>query len=277
MGRRLIAFACLAALAGCTLDNGDLEAPFRSSLDGGVRYGHASGFIQIPKGGEAGTTDKQRPTFREVGITEALEEQANLSIGSANPYAPSPGVGAGFSLLQLAGDRTLDSPLLSHGQQFNAGDHVDALLELNWYHVAAEIMVPSRPSEQTPFAIKPSIGFAFLQSAYTLEAKLTNTTARRSFSTGAPYLALEGVWYTTSPLSFHYHVATTVPFDGLPWVFSTGFRAQLRLIGNADKGVFLFAGVGFDRFEVNDEQRPVSNHIRAILGPLFLGGVQLGI
>src|SRR5215813_13257430 len=44
------------------------ETGFHASLDGEFRYGNIEGFVQIPRGGGAGTTSSQRPTFSEIGI-----------------------------------------------------------------------------------------------------------------------------------------------------------------------------------------------------------------
>jgi hypothetical protein len=47
------------------------ETGFHASVDGQFRYGNIEGFVQIPRGGGAGSTSNERPKFDEMGINQA--------------------------------------------------------------------------------------------------------------------------------------------------------------------------------------------------------------
>ena len=54
---------------------------FHFSLDGQFRYGNISGFVQVPRGGGAGTTSNERPKFDELGINQAAIGVPSATLG----------------------------------------------------------------------------------------------------------------------------------------------------------------------------------------------------
>ena len=75
----IIAFGCSQVWAQ---DQG--ETGFHASLDGEFRYGNIEGFVQIPRGGGAGTTSSERPKFDEIGINQAAIGAPSLTLGWNN-------------------------------------------------------------------------------------------------------------------------------------------------------------------------------------------------
>src|SRR5437763_17166641 len=57
------------------------EMGFHFSLDGQFRYGNITGFVQVPRGGGAGTTSHERPKFDEIGINHAAIGNPSLTLG----------------------------------------------------------------------------------------------------------------------------------------------------------------------------------------------------
>ena len=74
-----IAFGCSQVWAQ---DHG--ETGFHASLDGEFRYGNIKGFVQIPRGGGAGTTSSERPKFDEIGIDQAAIGAPSVTLGWNN-------------------------------------------------------------------------------------------------------------------------------------------------------------------------------------------------
>jgi hypothetical protein len=72
----IIAFGCSQVWAQ---DPG--ETGFHASVDGEFRYGNIQGFVQIPRGGGAGTTSSERPKFDEIGINQAAIGAPSLTLG----------------------------------------------------------------------------------------------------------------------------------------------------------------------------------------------------
>jgi hypothetical protein len=266
----------------------DAWSGFRAALDAEVRYGANTGFIQIPRAGLPGTTDKQEPTYRMIGLgnsAEVFDGQAVLGWG-----IPDAMLGARF--ITLTGDNTLARPLASQGTSFPAGERVRGSLTLDIYRLALEASLPARPTADLPFTVKGGVGFALVEQAYQLHGA-SGEQARRSFGTGAPLFTFDALWVPWGPLGIEGRIMSTVPLRKLPWFFTSDLRVRVRIAGLDDQGPFLFAGsgfdrpepwahglflyvgIGFDRIETNDMQRAVANHIRAIMGPMFVGGIEL--
>src|SRR5947208_3317467 len=65
--RNCITVLALAVLLSAPIARGE-DRPFHFSLEWQVRYGQLDGYVQIPSGGEPGTTSSHRPKFGELGI-----------------------------------------------------------------------------------------------------------------------------------------------------------------------------------------------------------------
>lgn len=255
-------------------------SPFRIDLYGSVEYGPVSGFAQIPRGGAVASTTSRKPTLSQMGIDRVIAEDVQLEVGYDGP-----GIYGGAHFVHLTGSSVLGRSLVSRGTSFPAGSRVRGSLKLDWYRAGGQWALPeARPTTDVPFSIRPGAGFLLLSQAYRLSA--ASGHADRSFSTGAPELMVDGEWLAIGPVSFFGRLSSTLPFPKLPWIVTAEARVRLRifgddpggglaLLGEGAQGGFLFVGVAFDRVESNDGQRPVPNHIRAIMGPLVTGGIEL--
>jgi hypothetical protein len=259
----------------------DTASPVRIDLDGSILFGPVSGFAQIPRAGAPGSTTPRMPTLDQIGIDEVTAEDFQLEAGYGGP-----GVYGGAHFTHLTGSSVLAAPLTSQGVDFLAGTEVRGYLKLDWYRLGAEWALPeARPTIEYPFSIRPGIGFVLLSAAYRLQA--AGPSADRSFTTGAPEVMLDGEWMAIGPLSFAGRFSSTLPFPKLPWVLTVEARARLRLfgddpegsgltlLGSGAQGGFVFVGVALDVVLVDDRERPVSNEIQALMGPLFVGGIEL--
>src|SRR4051794_40893579 len=125
--RNRIALVALVTLLGSAVAHAD-DRPFHFSLEWQVRYGQLDGYVQIPSGGQPGTTSSHRPTFGELGInnTGVYDFAASFDWGRDGFY-----VGAEF--MRPSGDTTLDDTLVSHGVTFAAGTPVSSKVQLDWY------------------------------------------------------------------------------------------------------------------------------------------------
>lgn len=272
----------LAALFSSGASAEDAASPIRLDLDASVRYGPIRGFVQIPRGGAPESTTSRKPTLSQMGVTEVTAEDVQLEAGYDGP-----GIYAGAHFIHLTGGNTLGVPLVSQGTQFAAGAAVRGSLQLDWYRFGAQYaFLGARPDAEFPFSIRPGLGFLLLSQSYELRGA-GGERASRSFSTGGPQFLVDAEWIVAGPFSLLARFSSTFPIPKLPWVLTAELRARLRLFGeDADgggvtflgsgvQGGFVFVGVAFDRVESNDLQNPVANHIRAAMGPLVVGGIEL--
>ncbi len=96
------------------------------SLRGSAFYGPISGSLQVPLGGNPGTTSGKRPTLHELGIDDAAfwDVTARVQWGAV-------GVFGGYTGLDLSSSGTLSESLVSHGVAFAAGSPFKNSTQLN--------------------------------------------------------------------------------------------------------------------------------------------------
>jgi hypothetical protein len=235
--------------------------------EGSFRYGAVHGFVQTPRGGSPGTTNNKRPTLKEMDIKYAAMGDVSLTAGLRNHAIYS-----GARLVQLKGENVLDSTLISHGMTFPAGSSVKGNVQLNWYQVGYQHRFFYSNGQGTSFGLNPAVGFALLDFKYKLEGG--GSLADRSYMKVAPQIGLDWEWKPKGRFSVTGGVWGSLPIYDMPFILSTEVVGNFRLWGKGGSRGLLFLGIGYDRVEYKDKQE-VPNHIKADIGPEFIGGLQI--
>jgi hypothetical protein len=245
------------------------ETGFHASVDGQFRYGNIEGFVQIPRGGGAGSTSNERPKFDEMGINQAAIGAPSLTLGwnNHNIYGVA-------RIIRLSGSDDLDTTLISNGTTFPAGTHVNANTRLDWYGLGYEYRFAYKyNSAGSVVTFYPAIGFALLNFDYNLNGT-PGLSASRGFTKAAPQLGLKSEWIPGGPFSLSAGVLSSLPFSTLPLLLSVDLTAGYQLWGRHDHGGMAYLGVGYDRINEEDNQK-VPNHIKASIGPELVVGFKV--
>jgi len=241
---------------------------FPLSLDGQFRYGNITGFVQVPRGGGAGTTSNERPKFNELGINHAAIGDPSLTLGwnDHNIYG-------GARIVRLSGSDRLSTALISNGTTFPAGISVRADTQLDWYRVGYEHRFAYKYDQASVLSFYPAVGVALLNFDYNLKGT-GGLSAARSFEKAAPQLGLRSEWSPEGPFSLSGGVFSSLAFSTLPLLVSVDLTAGYQLWGSPDHGSIAYLGIGYDRIDEEDNQK-VSNHIKASIGPEVLVGLRV--
>jgi hypothetical protein len=240
---------------------------FHFSLDGQFRYGNISGFVQVPRGGGAGTTSNERPKFDELGINQAAIGVPSLTLGwnNHNLYG-------GASIIRLSGSNTLSNTLISNGTTFPAGTSVSSDVQLDWYRFGYEYRLTYKYSQASTLSFYPAIGAALFNFDYNLKG-ISSLPAARSFAKAAPQLGLTSEWNPAGRFSLSGEVFSSLAFSTLPLLLSVDLTGGYQLWGSADHGGIAYLGIGYDLIDEEDNQK-VPNHIRASIGPEVVVGLK---
>jgi hypothetical protein len=160
------------------------DADWRFSLDVSYLYGHVSGYVQTPSGGEPGTTSSKRPRFSELGI-----DNASMADVAATGAWHNEELYLGAQIIRLSGDATLDEPLVSHGTNFPAGTSVSSDIQLDWYRFGYRHRFELL--DDRSLTISPGVGAAVLDFSYRLDASGAGPLTSRSYVKIGPQLALD--------------------------------------------------------------------------------------
>lgn len=260
----IIAFGCSQVWA-----QDQAEIGFHASLGGEFRYGNIEGFVQIPRGGGAGTTSSERPKFDEMGINQAAIGAPSLTLGwnNHNIYGLA-------RIIRLSGSDVIGTTLISNGTTFPTGTHVSANTQLDWYGLGYDYRFAYKyNNEGSVVSFYPAIGFALLNFNYNLNGT-PGLSASRGFAKAAPQLGLKSEWIPGGPFSVSAGVLSSLPFSTLPLLLSVDLTVGYQLWGRHDHGGMAYLGIGYDRINEEDNQS-VPNHIKASIGPEVVVGLKV--
>ncbi len=264
-----MALALMLLLSGCAgpWQRQSHERGIHTTIEGSLRYGPVSGFVQTPNGGAAGTTSPRRPTLRELNINEVLSPEVTLGLSWRDH-----GLYGGASLVRLGNDSTLHNPLVSHSTVFPAGSAVKSDLQLDSYRIGYQHRFSFANQAGTAFSLSPGIGGALLDFDYQLKGE-GGLTARRAYLVGTPQIGLESEWIPPGRFSAAAGVFSSLPEVSNLFLLSAHITGSYRLWGQPERGGALFLGLGFDLLDYEDHQS-VPNHIKADMGPMLIFGVK---
>jgi hypothetical protein len=264
-----------ALTLGCPPDRppspeGDTPAPeepaVRLALQLVVLWAPVNGYLQIPLGGGAGTTSSQRPTFHELGIDDMIAGD-----GEARVALWDNTLSAGAQIIRLSGDATLREPLITHGVSFAVGEQLHSDVQLDWYRVAYGYRFDLGDHGGRLHSL-PRIGAVLFDFSDTIRG--ANATARRSFRNANVLFGLEMTWDPEKWLEVGFSTLIAPPISPrTPYVLFGGIGARLFFVGDVDRGIFGLIGVGIERIEFDDQQKPVPNHLVFFAGPVITAGI----
>lgn len=256
--KRTLPLMLCASVAGWLLQATDARADATITLGLGAQSGSVDGFLQVPAGGNPGSSSLRRPSLHETGIDHVTREDWFASMQWQNGI-----VYAGYQPLSLKGQSLLLQPLASHSLSFPAGDAVALSTTLDSWHAGAG-WVFHAPDER--LAITPSAELAMLA----FDARLSDhrQTTRRSYSKGAVRAGI-ALRYTLGPqLSLVAEGAASLPLRNTPQMVDFRTGLELRLLpGSTACQPILFVGGSSQSLDYEDRQT-LPNHLHIHTGLL---------
>jgi len=260
------AFVCACILATAFGAAAQIDAPekrFELSAQASVNYGPADGFMQIPAGGNPGSSTAGRPSFHDLKIDDALFYDTRLDVRWCHLD-----VFGGYQAMDFDSSGTLARPLVSRSINFGSGTPFSTSDSFDWFRVGVgwKFELLDRKLE-----IMPKIDVAVLDFSYRLSSPSAEVS--RSFTKGAGRLGLEAVYRFTPRLALKVDGAASIPVSNTPQIATVTATANFDLLSHpAPVRPSVFLGLGFQRIDYEDNQ-PLPNHIRVDTGPFVTAGV----
>lgn len=231
-------------------------------------YGPASGYVQVPAGGQPGTTSSNRPTFDEMGIktVSIYDAQATMSLQRHEFYL-------GGEWIHMAGSGQVSEPMVSHGLAFPAGTDVSSTLTMDNYHAGYRYQwsLDGRPPRESTLSLYPSLGVAVLAVDYGLKGG--GMDAKRNFMQANVEAGLEVEWKPMDRLSLLAGLVAAPPVSTLPGIIREQIVAKYLLVDQRSFILGVMAGVAFEQISWHDGQG-VPNRVSADFGPMLLLGLK---
>jgi hypothetical protein len=232
------------------------------NLEGAFNWGKLRGFMQVPEGGQPGTSSPQRPTFDELGIHDTTFYDVALDVRwrQLDFFA-----GAQFIGFDSSG--TLTAPLVSHGVRFAAGDPFETQDRFDWYGLGLGWRFDLLEKR---LVLTPKIEGALLDFSYDLSSGAA--AAQRSYTKGCVRLGIGADYRWARVISFQLEGAASIPISNTPQIAALVATARFDLLPSSRTvKPALFLGGGWEWIDYEDNQT-LPNHIRADLGPFLSAG-----
>ena len=255
----------VVAARGLGAANEPPDSPWPTvSVGGALSYAPADGFLQIPAGGQPGSSTGQRPTLKELGIHDAVFYDIDASVAWRHLT-----LDAGDQRIDLSGTSTLAQSLTSRNVVFPAATRVHGTADFNWLRFGAgwKFWVLHDRLELTPRA-----EFGVLDFRYKLSGG--GTAVERTFPKGCVRLVLDARSRVTSFLTAGLRLGGSLPLSNSPLILRALGYVEARLLPERSRfQPHLLLGLGGEWIDYEDNQR-LPNHYRLDLGPVITGGLR---
>jgi hypothetical protein len=235
------------------------------TIGGSVYYGHVEGFLQTPKGGNAGTSSRHRPTLEELGIDDTVFYDFQLAVDWRHFEFYG-----GYQAITLDGSATLSEPLVSHGLLFPAGDEVKSKTDFDWWRIGVGWKFKLADDR---LEIMPKGEFALLDFNY----NLTDSTqkAKRTYSKETIRLGVDTSYRINRVISLSLSTEGALPISDMPQIGNITGGVEFDLMPeNPHVRPKLFIGGGAEWITYEDKQT-VPNQFRVDLGPYVTAGLKV--
>jgi len=231
------------------------------SLRGSAFYGPISGYLQVPLGGNPGSTSGKRPTLHELGIDDAafFDVTGRIQWGHV-------GVFGGYTGLDLGSSGTLSESLVSHGVAFAAGSPFKNSTQLNVADLGAGWRFDF---DQRRLELFPKIDAAILDFSYSLDSP--GASASRAYRTTAVRLGAEATYDLGHGFGLEFDGVASLPIPHMPQLSGVTGRLAYHLFPASPVHATLFLGCAGRWIDFEDSQT-VPNKISVRSGPLLTGG-----
>lgn len=256
--------SCAAAQARADEPAAPEPRPLELSLDASGFWGPINGYIQIPKGGNPGSTSSRRPTLHELGIDDAGFWDVTLRVR----YGQFVAFG-GYTGLELDSSGTLSQSLVSHDVSFAAGSPFTHATGLNTGYFGGGWRFDFYGGR---LQLMPEIDVAIFDFSYQLDSP--GARAARAFTDAAVRLGAEGSWAFGHGFAVELAGVGSLPIGQTPQLASVTGRLSYALFPSGPVRAKLFLGTGGRWIDFHDGQT-VPNHIHVSSGPLVTGGFSI--
>jgi hypothetical protein len=182
------------------------------------------------------------------------------------------GLYLGGQLSNLTGDATPEESLAGQLRTIVDSPRVELSTRVDSYRLGYRYPIASG---QEADALLP-VSIHSLMGVAVLDAKLEGADGflmEHGFLKGAPLMGVETEWRATRQFSVAGEMTSTVPLSSMPWILSGQVLGRHQLLGRPDRGLRAFAGVGYERILVQDQNEAIGD-INSDSGPMLILGIE---
>lgn len=259
-------YLLLNFLIPCILKAGIL--PTQYSVKAFYNHGKIDGFVQIPKGGQNGTTSIRRPEFDELGIDEfsypEFEIEAKwdkLSLYSNIKYK------------KFDGSKSLSKNLITHSIEIPAGSSLSTKHEYTSYSFGAKYDI----YKTEKFTLSPLLEYSLYDFSYKYDATILNykkISGERSFGWGQVNYGLKAAYQVTDRYTVDLTYKEAIRHDSVRRYQELTLMNSITMYSNGKDKINLLLGVECKKFKYRDTQEQKQNFMKHKIWPIYKVGLE---
>ena len=225
-------------------------------------YGPVDGYVQVPAGGNPGSSSSRRPTLHELGIDDAVSYEIDGRVWWGHL-----GFFAGYNALDMTGSSTLTQSLVSHNVLFPAGSPTKSTVDLDVPNFGAGWRFDF---DDRRLELFPKINLVLLDFSYSLDAP--GLHASRSYTDFGVGLGAEARYRLPHGFSLEFDGVFPLPISHTAQVANVTGRVAYSFLQSSPVRPTVFLGLGGRWINFKDSQT-LPNHTSVSSGPLLTFGV----
>lgn len=270
MYKKLLYYFTAFSIVSTSIYPFSFESPKTYSLQVLSSAGKINGFVQIPKGGQYGTTSKERPDFEELGINHIYYPEITIST-KWNKFSMS----LHGKYETFKGKSTLKKDLISHNIPIPEGSsfktkHKYAYYGLNFYY---DVFATEKWKMTSGFGINV-FDFHYEFSATNKEGNVITNKDSRKFHAGIPMIGLEASYQFSEKSKIIFALNSNIPMKSVKQYLDTSLLFSYNLYKNKDQELNLLGGIGYEKWKFRDSQKEMQNYMKHSISPVYKLGLE---
>ncbi|WP_022819192.1 transporter [Fusobacterium russii] len=228
-------------------------------------FGTIDGYVQIPKGGQFGTTSEKRPEFDELGID-------NISYPELSLTAKWDKFSMYYALNHktFKGDATLKKDLITHNTQLYAGEKINTKHKYVFHRFGLGYDF----SLAQNLTLTPKFEVSLFDFSYQFSTDAGKNSQRR-FRAGTVRVGGAAKYDFSKDFSLTLDLMTHIPHDSIRSSLETSLIASYNVYRQGSTEVNVLAGLSYDMFKYRDTQRDMQNFMYSKTKPIYKLGLEL--
>ncbi len=228
-------------------------------------FGNIEGFVQIPRGGQFGSTTVEKPEFSDLGIDNINYPDFRATIKWEDFF-----INFGLEYKSFKGSNQIGYDLTSHNFFFPKGTTMDTKHEYINYRIGFGYEI----FETEKFSVAPTLDIIMTDFAYKYSAS-NKISGARKFRWTSAQVGLN-LSYELLP-KYRIELNTKAAIFNLDKLRSWGsieFLNNITVYEYEKNQLNLLLGIGAEHIEFRDRQRDRQNHVKHNFAPIYKVGFE---
>lgn len=255
------------ALSNC-LYGYEFQKPKEVSIKYLHNYANINGFVQIPKGGQFGSTTTRKPEFNELGIDNINFPKIEINMKWNNLFLYS-----GVNYNTFKGSSTLEYDLISHDRYLKKGSKI----KTEHQYISYDLGFGYSKAFYENITLSPFLQITATQFNYQYDSKYLdeNTiSSGRKFGLGSIHTGLKSTYKFNDKYKIDLNFKYAIPFDSVRKWGSLEILNTYNVYEKNNHKLNVLFGIGFEYFEYRDTQKDMQNFMKHKLEPIYKLGLE---